>query len=103
MESNYKDLHYYKPKRRQIIDFFAYNRFQFDYKTGENGLKYNLKVEALNLGLNLIYPGKGASCKGLCWDPVKVLLAAEPSHNNKRAGICIKQTIPAHKSLPHKS
>lgn len=29
--------------------------------------------------------------------------AAEPRHGNKRAGICIKQTIPAHKSISHKS
>ena len=49
-------------------------------------------MEALNLGLNVFYPGKGALTKGPCW---------EPRHSNKRAGICIKQTIPAHKSTSH--
>lgn len=64
----------------------------------ENSLKYYL-----NLGLNLIYPGKGALSKGPCWHPVKVLLSAEPGHSNERVGLCIKQTIPAHKSISHKS
>lgn len=31
----------------------------------ENGVRCNLKVEALTLGLNSIYPGKGTLSKGL--------------------------------------
>lgn len=55
-----------------------------------------MKVEALSLGINVIYAGKGALSRGLFQHPVRVMLAAKPRL------ISVSNTS-VHKSISHKS